>query len=89
MNKIPLIIIGLLVLMTIAGCIICVAFDTKFADLTIDWVSFIAGIFLIAEGLYKIFSSKQPLLRDQILRSIRVFIGTCVFTIHLLQFMRF
>jgi hypothetical protein len=89
MDKRLRILIALLIIMTAAAAATCQLFDTFTAELIIDWVAFIAGIFLVAEGLYKIFSSKNPLLRDQILRAIRVLIGTCVFTIHLLQFMRF
>ena len=89
MDKRLWILIALLIIITAGGAATCQLFDTLTADLIIDWVAFIAGIFLIVEGLYKIFSSKNPSLRDQICRAVRVLIGTCVFTIHLLQFMRF
>ncbi|MFC1480048.1 hypothetical protein ACFL5Y_01215 [Candidatus Omnitrophota bacterium] len=82
-------IIILLVLFTIAGSIICHVFETPFAEATIDWFSFLAGIFLITEGTYKILTQKVPFFPDQLLRTFRIVIGTCVFTIHLLQFMRF
>jgi len=83
------------ILLTIAGLVLtaftvtCGVFDSHFADLTIDWFAFIAGSFLVAEALYQIFTSKDPLLRDQLFRAFRIIIGTCVFTIHLLQFMRY
>ncbi|MBU0570788.1 MAG: hypothetical protein KJ995_02330 [Candidatus Omnitrophica bacterium] len=67
---------------------ICELFDSKFANLTIDWFAFFAGIFLVAEGLYKILTSKTATPFNQFLRFIRVAIGTCVFTVHLLQFTR-
>ena len=89
MDKRLWILIALLIIITAGGAVTCQLFDTLAADLIIDWVAFLAGIFLMVEGLYKIFSSKNPTLRDQVLRAIRVLIGTCVFTIHLLQFMRF
>ena len=67
---------------------ICELFDSQFAKLTIDWFAFFAGIFLIVEGLYKILTSKMAAPFNQFLRFIRVAIGICIFTIHLLQFMR-
>lgn len=77
------------VIITITFVITCRVFDSLFAEITIDWFAFSAGIFLIAEGLYKIFYSKDPSIQTQLLRVVRVIIGTCIFTIHLLQFMRY
>ena len=88
MDKKLWIAVVLLILITIAFSATCELFDTQLAENTIDWFSFIAGLFLVVEGLYKIFSSEKPLLRDQLFRAFRVVIGTTVFTIHLLQFMR-
>ena len=81
-------IVTILVLITIAFCAICYLFDTPFAEATIDWFAFLAGIFLIIEGLYAMKTRGGPFLPDQLLRILRIIIGTCVFTIHLLQFMR-
>ena len=61
----------------------CWVFDTKFAEVTIDWFAFLAGIFLIVEGAWKILKSKKAFLPYQLLRVMRVFIGVNVFTIHL------
>ena len=72
-----------------AGCVICYTFDTTFAELTIDWVAFIAGIFLMVEASWKIFTTKDPFFPNQLLRTLRAVIGVNIFTIHLLQFMRF
>ena len=55
----------------------------------IDWFSLSFGIYLIVEGIYGIFKSRSVIIRNQLLRIFRVLIGTSVFTIHLLQFMRF
>ena len=88
MKKIYWISLALLVLVVITFTITCKVFDSSFADATIDWFAFLAGIFLAMEGLYKFFTAKEPLKRDQAFRIFRVIIGTCVFTIHLLQFMR-
>ena len=81
-------IILLAVLLFTGFMAICELFDSNFAKLTIDWFAFLAGIFLVIEGLYKILTSKTSTLGNQFLRFIRLAIGTCLFTIHLLQFMR-
>jgi hypothetical protein len=61
---------------------------TSFRQTLIDWSAFSFGIYLITEAIYRIFTAKNAILRDQVLRGIRMVIGSCVFTIHLLQFMR-
>ena len=63
-------------------------FSIQISQITIDYkdyLPFFAGIFLVIEALYKISGSKGPLFPDQFLRVLRVIIGTCLFTIHLLQ----
>lgn len=56
--------------------------------LFIDWAAFLFGIFLIVEGINRVLSSDNEFTPDQITRYLRVVIGSSVFTIHLLQFMR-
>jgi len=51
-----------------------------------DYFPFFAGIFLVSEGLYRISGSKEALYPGQVTRIIRVIIGTCLITLHLLQF---
>ncbi|MBF0493574.1 MAG: hypothetical protein HQL28_00400 [Candidatus Omnitrophica bacterium] len=81
-----MLIISLLMIVTFV--VTCCVFDSKFADATIDYFAFFAGIFLIVEGAISI--ARSPgLYPKQFLRGFRVIIGVCVFTIHLLQFMRF
>ncbi|MFH1665015.1 MAG: hypothetical protein ABIA77_02590, partial [Candidatus Omnitrophota bacterium] len=77
----------LLILITLA--VTWQVFDSRFAEVTIDWFAFLAGIFLIVDGVNKILHSPFQSFQDQFLRSFRVVIGTCVFTIHLLQFMQY
>jgi len=89
MSKTFKILIIIIALMFGAFFMTCELFDSHFAKLTIDWFAFLAGVFLIIEGLYRIFSTKDQFFPLQFSRLIRVSIGTCVFTIHLLQFMRF
>ncbi|MFH1837657.1 MAG: hypothetical protein ABH862_06060 [Candidatus Omnitrophota bacterium] len=89
MKKTFWLVLSFLALIVITFSVTCRVFESSFAEATIDWFAFLAGIFLMVEGLYKFFTFPSPLLRDQIMRMFRVIIGTCVFTIHLLQFTRF
>ncbi|MFH1305235.1 MAG: hypothetical protein ABIH74_02390 [Candidatus Omnitrophota bacterium] len=89
MGRISLTIVALAILITAAWVATCGIFDSPFAEVTIDWLAFLAGIFLVVEGIYKMLRSKVLFSTDQLLRAFRVVIGTCVFTIHLLQFMRY
>ncbi|RKY42514.1 MAG: hypothetical protein DRP85_02555 [Candidatus Makaraimicrobium thalassicum] len=79
--------ITLVCLIAFTGYAICLLFNTRFAKITIDYFAFLTGIFLVTEGLYKISRSKAPFLPDQFLRILRIIIGICLFTIHILQFM--
>ncbi|MBF0252272.1 MAG: hypothetical protein HQL29_00500 [Candidatus Omnitrophica bacterium] len=66
----------------------CITFDSKFADATIDWFAFLAGIYLIIEGITILFSGTNLTPAGITRISFRIIIGVCVFTIHLLQFFR-
>lgn len=82
-------IITLIILITLTIVVTWEVFDTPFAEVAVDWLAFLAGIFLAWEGLYKIIRSKgAPFFPDQMFRTFRVIIGASVFTIHLLQLMR-
>jgi len=81
-----LILISLLVLTFI---IVCKVFDSRFAEAVIDYFAFFAGIFLMAEGVIRIITSPSAPLALQLSRALRAVIGVSVFTIHLLQFMRY
>jgi predicted phage tail protein len=78
----------ILAICVVTFSVTCRVFDSSFAEATIDWFAFLAGIFLIIEGLFKMLTDRDKTLTNQLLRLFRVIIGTCVFTIHLLQFMR-
>jgi len=71
--------------MTIAFSVICWTFDTSFADNTIDWFSFLVGIFLIVEAIYKMRKFPVAFFPEQFFRSIRILIGGSIFTVHLIQ----
>ncbi|MBD3379508.1 MAG: hypothetical protein GF408_03490 [Candidatus Omnitrophica bacterium] len=79
----------LFLLLVTTFSVTCFVFESPFAEATIDWFAFLAGIFLMSEGLYKIITRKDGFFPEQFLRAVRAVIGMCVFTIHLLQFMRF
>jgi len=84
MKKIlPIIIIA--GVMTVAFSVICRVFDTSFANSSIDWFSFLVGIFLIAEALYKMRKFPAPFFPEQFLRTIRILIGCSIFSVHLIQ----
>ncbi|MCQ9207662.1 MAG: hypothetical protein NG740_07270 [Omnitrophica bacterium] len=62
-------------------------FNTDFARNTIDYFSFFAAIFLIVDGFYKINHYRnEPYFPNQLIRHFRIIIGSCVFTIHVMQY---
>lgn len=75
----------------VISCITTVAittaiFNTAFARITVDYFAFIASIILIVDGSYKIFIYKNdPYFPNHFIRHLRIIIGVCIFTIHLLQ----
>ena len=83
-------------LVTLAAIIVCVAiasaitariFNPSFAHNTVDYFSFFAALFLIIDGFYKIVHYKsEPYFPNQFVRHIRIILGTCILTIHILQY---
>jgi len=62
-------------------------FNTPFAHNTIDYFSFAAALYLVVEAIFKICRYRQePYFPNQIFRHVRIIIGTCVFTIHVMQY---
>ena len=88
MKKTTLFTIIFVFLIALTGYVTWKVFGSNFAEVTIDWFAFLAGIYLVIEGIYSIVRYKAPIFPTQLRRATRVIIGTCVFTIHLLQFMR-
>jgi hypothetical protein len=74
------------ILIFISGLAICFLFGTPFAENTIDYISFFVGIFLVFEAGYKILKYPDKFFPVQMCRFIRMILGTCVFSIHLFQF---
>ncbi|MFA5317882.1 MAG: hypothetical protein WC323_00170 [Patescibacteria group bacterium] len=54
--------------------------------ITIDIFAFIFALFLVIEGMYKIYQDKDAALTKQMTRSIRVSVGMAILTLHILQF---
>jgi hypothetical protein len=77
------------VTLAVAFVVNCWVFETPFAEVSIDWFAFVAGIFLMTEATWRILASKERFFPSQLTRLFRAIIGMNVFTIHLLQFMRY
>ena len=83
-------------LITLAAIVACAAivsavtvyiFNTSFAHNTVDYFSFFAALFLIIDGFYKIIHYRsEPYFPNQFVRHIRIILGTCILTIHILQY---
>mgnify|MGYP006871775722 CR=1 FL=1 len=54
---------------------------------TIDILAFLVALFLVAEGIFKIFINSNASLKSQLTRAIRVAIGLAIITIHIMQFL--
>lgn len=54
--------------------------------ITIDVFAFMAGLFLVSEGAYKIIKYKHVSVGGQFTRIVRVAFGLAIITIHILQF---
>ncbi|MBD3296978.1 MAG: hypothetical protein GF392_06370 [Candidatus Omnitrophica bacterium] len=72
-------------LMTISFVVTCLLFDTPFSSDYIDWISYGAALFLVADGIINIKRHGNDSALSIRLRVCRIFIGCCVFTIHLIQ----
>lgn len=55
--------------------------------ITIDIFAFLAGLFLIGEGIYFIYKNKNLGMKNQIHRIIRVAFGCAIVTLHTIQFL--
>ena len=72
----------------IAAAITAAVFNTPFARSTVDYFSFFAGLVLVADGFYKIRRyADEPYFPNQFIRVLRIIFGTCIFTIHFMQYL--
>lgn len=87
MKKTAIILFAVVLSIVIAASVCVLIFNTAFAKNTIDYFSFFAALFLIIDGFYKIRRYRgEPYFPNQLLRHFRIIIGTCVFTIHVMQY---
>lgn len=64
------------------------SFTCSYLDpITIDLLALIVAVFLIIEGMFRIFEHPQASLKRQFTRPIRIAIGSAIITIHILQFL--
>jgi len=52
---------------------------------TIDILAFLAGVFLIIEGFYRIWEHKKDPLQKQFTRTLRIAFGCAIITLHIMQ----
>ncbi len=55
--------------------------------IAIDILAFLAALFLIIEGMYKIEKNAKEPLKRQITRAIRIAFGCSILTLHIIQFL--
>lgn len=75
-----------IVVTILTSSIVIMVFNSKFAETTVDCFAFFAGIFLIIDALFKIISKNDRFFPYQLIRFIRLIIGTSIFTIHIMQY---
>lgn len=52
----------------------------------IDVLAFSGALFLISDGIYRIWEHKDANLKKQITRSVRIALGFAILTLHVMQF---
>ncbi len=80
------ILVSIMVVITGSVCIVISIFPTSFAQLTVDYFAFAAGILLISDALYKLRTDTDKPWNYQVVRFCRLIIGICIFTIHAMQY---
>ena len=63
-------------------------YNAPYSEIIIDYIAFFAGIFLAIEAIYTIVLSNNIVWPHQLSGLLRLAIGTCIFSIHTLQFIR-
>lgn len=54
--------------------------------ITVDILAFLAAVFLVVEGIYRIDEHTNAPLRNQMTRAIRIAFGCAIITLHVMQF---
>src|SRR3990167_7439129 len=76
---------GITIIIILTAWIVVMVFNSAFAKATIDYFAFFAASFLIIDALYKITRKSEPFFPNQMIRFIRLIIGVCILTIHIMQ----
>ena len=91
-NKTILMTVALSMLFAVASISTQVAGQNKLTTpcsyidpVTINILAFIVTLFLMIEGIYKIYQEREIALKKQITRSLRVAAGFAIFVMHILQ----
>jgi hypothetical protein len=53
---------------------------------TIDFLAFALGLFLVADGFHRVWEHKNDRIRKQFTRIVRISIGFAILTLHTMQF---
>ena len=86
-NIFMIVIISVLVTMGLASSITVLIFNTPFAQNTVDYFSFAVALFLVIDGFYKIRRYRnEPYFPNHLMRHLRILIGVCIFTVHVMQY---
>jgi uncharacterized protein YjeT (DUF2065 family) len=72
-----------------AGTATYFVFHSHFIKVSIDYLSFIAGVFLFSDALYPACMTKKPFRRIGFTRAVRLIFGLFIIAIHLDQFLRY
>jgi len=78
--------ISIAVLIALTAVIVVMVFNSAFAKVTIDYFAFFASVFLMVDALYKIMRKPDDNFSQQLVRLMRLIIGVCIFTIHVMQY---
>ena len=77
--------ISIAIIAVLTAWIVVMVFNSAFAKVTIDYFAFLAAAFLIIDALYEITRRSEPFFPNQLIRFVRLIIGVCIFTIHVMQ----
>ncbi|MFA6636467.1 MAG: hypothetical protein WCV56_05130 [Candidatus Omnitrophota bacterium] len=72
-----------------AGAVTSLIFGSYFIKVSIDYLSFIAGIFLVIDAAHAFYKAKNASLGSQFARAVRFLFGSFIIKIHLGQFLHY
>jgi hypothetical protein len=80
--------IAILVMITLTSFFTHKTFFSVSGPVVVDYWAFATGVFLLSESLWRFLTSKEHSWAINLGRLLRIAAGICIFTIHLLQFLR-